>query len=127
MISVNGDGSDVSAICIGVSKCPRGTNGAFWAEHGIQYYFNESAWMTSNIFVNLLTEFDQKLKEPAILLLDNFSGHKITEDLHLRHVIPLFLSPNTTSSSQPLDAGIIASIKCRYRTELVRFAVQRIK
>ena len=43
------------------------------------------------------------------------------------HVKIFFLSENTTSKLQPLDAGIINSFKVFYRKQLLRHALARIK
>ena len=51
------------------------------------------------------------------MILDNFSGHEV--DLALDHVKLLFLPPNTTSVSQPMDQGIIKNVKDLYKKMLV--------
>jgi len=53
------------------------------------------------------------------LILDNASVHGIASDLELKHLKIIFLPPNTTSMTQPMDAGIIQTIKLRYRKALV--------
>ena len=51
-----------------------------------------------------------------LLLLDNFSGHGKKDHLpELQNTKISFLPPNTTSVLQPMDAGIIATLKTRYR------------
>jgi hypothetical protein len=57
-----------------------------------------------------------------LLLLDNFSGHKLSIQLvgglqGLLHVRIEWLPPNTTSYWQPLDQGLIASFKLQYRRQ----------
>lgn len=50
------------------------------------------------------------------MLLDNglrYAGPQVV--LQLRYVELLFLPPNTTSRLQPLNAGIIAAVKAKYR------------
>jgi len=49
--------------------------------------------------------------------MDNFSGHSHYREKQSNIEI-LFLPPNTTSKSQPLDAGIIKAFKDRYRKNL---------
>ena len=58
------------------------------------------------------------------LLLDNASCHGSHLTLPcLKNVTVIFLPKNTTSFLQPLDAGIIASVKRRYRKEQVLSAL----
>ncbi len=78
-------------------------------ERGWIFYF--SAW---------LKKFDMYVsKTPnrkVALLLDNASAHGQIEDLHaLLNVEVIFLTKNTTAFLQILDAGVIASLKKRYR------------
>jgi hypothetical protein len=111
MLSVNGDGTKRDVIFIGKSNTAKGTNPDFWKQHGIQYFSNKSAWMNASLFNRLVKDFDSTLERPTILILDNFSGHNIDPDLSLQHVISLYLPPNTTSTTQALDAGIIRHSK----------------
>ncbi len=50
------------------------------------------------------------------LIPDNASAHRQIEHLPaLLNVEDIFLSKNTTAFLQPLDAGVITSLKKRYR------------
>jgi len=127
VLSVNGDGTHSSVVLIGKSKKPHGTNPNFWEHLGIQYFSNSTSWMTSTIFSTLLQKFDASLTEPAILLLDNFSGHSVDAIQSCTNILPVFLPPNTTSRTQPLDAGIISTFKLNYRRTLMKFVVRRVR
>ena len=52
-----------------------------------------------------------------LLLLDNAPVHPSIE---LSNVKLVFLPPNTTAGTQPLDAGIIKSFKYHYRKQLLK-------
>ena len=56
------------------------------------------------------------------LLVDNFSGHKISYSPQNIQII--FFAPNLTSFMQPLDAGIIRCFKARYRCEFCSRALR---
>jgi hypothetical protein len=127
MLSVNGDGSDTSVVIIGVSKKPRGTSSDFFASLNVRYFHNKTAWMNSNIFRTLLKEFDQKMTSKTILLLENFSGHTIEELEDYDNIVPIFLPANTMSMTQPLDAGIIANCKVKYRNKLMSYVLEQVK
>lgn len=57
------------------------------------------------------------------LIMDNFSGHQaavaelegMPEAFQLQHVTVIWLPSNSTSKTQPLDQGVIASFKANYR------------
>ena len=58
-----------------------------------------------------------------LLLVDNAPGH-IVPKAGLSNVEVFFLTPNLTSHIQPLDAGIIAAFKRRYRSKQIRKLVE---
>ena len=73
--------------------------------------------MTSLLFSEWLLRLNAKMSADGrhiLLLLDNASCHKIEEHI-LTNIRVMLLPPNTTSVLQPLDAGIIASFKQRYK------------
>jgi hypothetical protein len=68
----------------------------------------------------------------VLLLLDNFSGHKLGVELvrekqGLLNARVEWLLPNTTSHWQPLDQGIIASFKTIYRKEWILYMLRQYK
>ena len=86
------------------------------------YRANKRAWMTGAMFTEWITEHDKKFakqKRKVAMVLDNCPAHP--------HVIPglkaikmVFLPPNTTSVTQPMDQGIIANLKHHYRSALLQ-------
>ncbi|XP_050297254.1 tigger transposable element-derived protein 4-like [Anthonomus grandis grandis] len=82
------------------------------------YKSNRRAWMTSDIFINYLKEWDEKLrrqKRKILLLVDNCAAHP--KNVDLTNIRLEFLPPNCTSVIQPMDQGIIKCLKtyyCRY-------------
>jgi hypothetical protein len=82
-----------------------------------------TGYMTNGIFLEWLQRFQQSIvsKNPErkiLLLMDNAGCHTkaIKGNAHLfRNINILFLPPNSTSVTQPLDAGVIAVFKMRYR------------
>ena len=82
--------------------------------------------MSREIFTKILLDFDFQLNKKVILILDNFSGHKFNESVGLKNVIPCYLPPNTTSKTQPLDAGIICNFKIKYRKYMVTYSLGKM-
>jgi uncharacterized protein YeeX (DUF496 family) len=67
-----------------------------------------------------LNEVNRKMKRAnrkILLFVDNATSHV---DLNLSDVAVRFLPPNLTSKMQPLDKGIIQSMKLQYRKQLMR-------
>ena len=81
----------------------------------IEYYNNTRAWMNGPIFHSYMKNWNDELVRQRchiLLLIDNVPSHIIDE---YSNINIQFLPPNTTSKIQPLDQGIIRSVKCAYR------------
>ena len=117
---------------IGKAKNPRALKGLPINAFPLNYTHQKSAWMTSGIFQDwFFHEFipatveylkAKKLPAKALLLMDNAPSHPSTELLQSKdgNIKCLFLPPNTTSLMQPMDQGVLESMKRRYRKELLR-------
>ena len=85
--------------------------------------------MTSDVMQAVLTRFNIKLllkQKKIVLILDNATCHpKSIIDLFSQVKI-IFLPKNTTSTLQPLDAGVIQNFKVKYRKRLVKYVLARI-
>ncbi|RHY26663.1 hypothetical protein DYB32_007415 [Aphanomyces invadans] len=87
---------------------------------GHRYAVQESAWVDDRVWALYLRSVVRpKIKEPSLLILDNFEPHvsakgvKIAAEEAGCTVVPL--PPNTTSITQPLDVGIMAPFKRHLR------------
>ena len=56
--------------------------------------------------------------------MDNATCHPEDMGDKLSHIKVVFLSKNTTSRLQPLDAGIIKNFKCHYQNFLLNMSLQ---
>ena len=79
------------------------------------YYYNKTACMTMQIFLNWLSKFNRRMKNEnrhVLLLVDNAPGHKLSDESleTITNVKIEYLQPNTTSVLPPCDAGIINSL-----------------
>lgn len=86
----------------------------------VNYMANKKAWMTSEIFTTELRKWDLELcrqKRKILLLVDNCPAHPDIKNL--RNIKLVFLPANTTSKLQPMDQGVIHSLKTHYRKLLV--------
>ncbi|XP_061379926.1 tigger transposable element-derived protein 4-like [Danaus plexippus] len=87
----------------------------------VDYEANRKAWMTPDIFEKVLRKWDSRLrnnKKKIILFIDNCPAHPKIENL--TNIKLAFLPPNTTSVIQPIDQGIIKTLKSHYRKILVQ-------
>ena len=93
---------------------------------GVHYEANKKAWMTSKIFVAWVKRTNQKFRfenRNVLMFVDNCSSHPDVDASNLRLV---FLPSNTTSKLQPMDAGIIQSVKINYRKRMLRHLISRM-
>ncbi len=110
----------IPPLVIGHSANPRCFCGRPVDESKFEYRSTPKAWMSQELFFDWLHRFEAYIASTAgrrvALLVDNASCHGTYDTLpNLLHLEVLFLPKNSTSRTQPLDAGIIACIKRRFR------------
>lgn len=121
LVCANATGTQkMPLMFIGQARRPRAFGRKTGQEHGFDYAFNKKAWMNTGLFFQWLQRFNEYIGRTtgrrALLLIDNCSAHGTVDSIpSLTNVTVDFLPPNTTSKLQPMDAGIIATFKTRYR------------
>ena len=116
----NAKGERLQMFIIGKSKNPRCFKGV--KSLPCRYRSQQKSWMSSEIFEEWVKEIDRsfgKKKRKIALIVDNCPAHPHVEKLEWVELI--FLPPNTTSKTQPMDQGVIRSLKAKYR----KLAVQK--
>ena len=91
-----------------------------------QYFSNPKAWMNSEIFNSILSKLNQRLlreKKNILLFMDNAPCYPPCLEGMFSNIKVVFLPKNTTSKTQPLDAGIIANWKVKYKKRLLPIRV----
>ena len=81
------------------------------------YFSQSNSWMTAGIFYQIMNRLNKKLlleKRKVLILLGQSPTHPKGLDC-FQQIQFLFLPKNTTSCTQPLDLGIIHSLKCHFR------------
>jgi hypothetical protein len=99
---------------ISKSKNPRAFHKQDMSKLKVKYTNIAKAWMMNLIFNQYLKELDEYFKRKGrkiVLFLDNVLVHIVDEATNLTNVELLYFSPNLTSVLQPLDTGIIQSLK----------------
>ena len=85
-----------------------------------EYDSNAKAWMTGEIFTRWVKKFDMKCHRQhrrVALIVDNCPAHPKIKGL--KAVKLVFLPPNTTSRTQPMDQGVIRALKHHYRKQVI--------
>lgn len=119
LVCANMDGSEKRKLTvIGNSQKPRCFKNV--KKLPVNYKANRKSWMTADLFEEELRQWDSDLlttKRKIVLLIDNCTAHPHLKNL--RCIKLVFLPPSTTSVLQPMDQGVIRSLKAHYRKQLV--------
>lgn len=117
-------------LVIGKTLHPRAFKGVM--QLPVYYRANKKGWVTTNITLDWFKKcfvpearahcnsvgLDPKCK--ILLILDNCSAHPKADLLVKDNVFVIYLPPNCTSLIQPQNNGIVRSMKCKYRSLLMR-------
>lgn len=126
MVAANMTGScKRKLLVIGKSKKPRCFKNI--RSLPVTYENNVKSWMTSDIFERWLRNWDAELKannQKILLLVDNCPAHPAVTNLKCIKLV--FLPPNVTSVLQPMDQGVIRSLKSHYRRLQVLKLIQNL-
>ena len=82
---------------------------------------DSTAWMTSTLFEKWLRKLDFQMRKSdrkIAMVLDNCTAHPNISGL--TNIKLVFLPPNTTAKTQPMDAGVIRCLKAHYRNSLAK-------
>lgn len=118
IITTNASGSHIlPPTVIGSSKKPRAFN---LRKCPLPYLSQNKAWndtLTCRKWFcrDFLPAVRQKTSKKVALIMDNASSHGNSLTDPLGQVTVLYLPPNCTSVQQPMDCGVIAALKTRYR------------
>lgn len=130
VFACNSDGSEKLPVwIIGKAKNPRCFKNIDFSKLNCLYTNQSNSWVDTPAFRKWVLELNDRMvkqRRHILLTLDNCSAHDI-EDLHCSHIKFQFFPPNTTSTVQPLDQGIIKVVKSYFKQKLVRAAIQTIE
>ena len=88
----------------------------------VDFHTNKKIWMTSNVFGSWLYKQDRhftRQERKVALILDKCTAHSNINST-VKSIKFIFLPPTTTSITQPMDQGIIASFHSHYRCYFVQ-------
>lgn len=125
LVGANMDGSDkLPLLVIGKFQNPRCFKNI--KKLPVDYTFNKRAWMTSELFENWLRKLDKRFKREkrnVAIVIDNCPAHP---KLELSNIKLIFLPPNTTPKTQPMDQGVINCLKVNYRKLMIESILRKI-
>ena len=119
MAASNAVGEKLAMFVIGKSARPHCFNGV--QNIPCRYRAQKKSWMDSDLFEEWVRELDAKFAREGrkvALIVDNCPAHPHVEGLQAINLV--FLPPNTTSKTQPMDQGVIRSLKAHYRALTVQ-------
>lgn len=96
----------------------------------LPYFSQKSAWMDHHVYAEwfttvFLAEIRGRPKGARVaLIMDNSATHDMTLSADDMEVI--YLPPNTTAAYQPMDAGVIAALKRRYKRRLMAVVLRSL-
>ncbi|XP_046417434.1 jerky protein homolog-like [Neodiprion fabricii] len=128
----NADGSFMlPLILIGKSKNPRCLRNVNKDELPVWYRSQTNAWINKEIFEEWFTDVfvpkvesflnSKNLPKTAVVLVDNCRSHRYVK---INDIEVNFFPPNVTSLIQPMDQGIIQTVKLHYEINLVNAIVE---
>ena len=126
MAAASAKGEKLPMLVIGKSKNPRCFKNV---KHlPCEYKSQKKSWMNSEIFEDWLRKLDRKFRandRKIALIVDNCPAHPTVANLS--NIQLVFLPPNTTSILQPMDQGVIRSLKAHYRGRVVRLLCRALE
>jgi len=126
MAAASATGEKLEMFVIGKSKKPRCFKNV---KHlPCRYRAQKKSWMTGDLFEEWVRGLDTSFRaqnRKIVLLIDNCPAHP--EINNLTNINLVFLPPNTTSVLQPMDQGVIRSLKAHYRKMVVRLCIKALE
>lgn len=105
----------VRLLLIGKAKRPRAL--CHMNSLSVAWRANRKAWMTKDLFNAWLLKFERKMakkKRKVLLFLHNCSSHMQPPFLEATKIA--YFLPNATPALQPINQGVVHSVKVAYRT-----------
>lgn len=124
-------------LVIGKPKKPRAFKNTNVDTFPSTYRNQKNAWMDSLLFkqwffddfVPIVEAFLERKQLPrkALLILDNAPSHPDANELVSDGIRTIFLPPNVTPLIQPLDQGVLETLKRNYKKRLLRNLLEKLE
>ena len=113
-------------LVIGKSAKPRCFKHQDVSKFPVTWKNNKKAWMNTSMFEEWLRDLNRDMARQnrrILLFVDNAPSHPTID---LSNVVVKFFPANCTSELQPMDQGIIKTLKTGYRKRLLRSVLAKI-
>ena len=119
LAAANATGGKLPMFAIGKSAKPRCFKNV--KNLPCRYRSQNKSWMDGNLFTEWVRQLGNKfvaVGRQIALIIDNCPVHPRIDNLQAVELT--FLPPNTTSKTQPMDQGVIRSLKALYRAKVAK-------
>ncbi|XP_052275560.1 tigger transposable element-derived protein 4-like [Dreissena polymorpha] len=120
-------GEKLTPLVIGKSPKPLYFGSISADQLPVRFEANRKAWMTNSLMEDWLRTLDREMgsqNRKILLLLDNAPIHP---NIELTNVKLQFFPSNTTSGVQPMDSGIIQTLKLNYRRRQLQHVLEEME
>ena len=93
-----------------------------------RYRGQKKSWMDSDLFEEWVRQLNRKFEQQnrkVVLIIDNCPVHPAIGELKAIQLC-FFAPPKTTAFTQPMDQGVIRSLKAKYRSRLIKLIIKAI-
>ena len=123
MSAVSAWGEKLPMFVIGKSKTPQ----CFMNVKQLRCWCRnqQEIWMCGKNFKEWMENLDRTFRiqgKKVALFVNNYPAHRHIENV--RNINLIFVPPNTTSTLQSMDQGVIHSIKVHNRRRIVRLCIE---
>ena len=126
MTAANAVGDKLPMFVIGKANNPRYFKNVKFLP--CRYRNQRKSWIYGKLLEAWLRELDRKFAfegRNVAFVVDNYPAHPHIDNL--KAIKLYFLPPNTTSKTQPMDEGVIRSLKRKYRKNVVQKIIQSVE
>ena len=126
MAAANAVGDKIPMFVIGKSQKPRCFKNVKFLP--CRYRNQKKSWIDGALFEEWVRELDRKFASEGrsiALVIDNCAGHPHIENL--KSIKLFFFTTEYNTATQPMDQGVIRSLKAKYRKNMVRQIIRNLE
>lgn len=130
VLATNADGSEkLQPLFVSHHEHPKCFRKKTAEQHGLQYFWNQKAWMSGVIFSRWIQRLDFAMatqKRHILLFLNEVDSHVLSH-LELTNITVFLLPMNAAQVLNPFTCSLVATFKKWYRRHHLRHAIDRVE